>query len=156
VSRRLPAFEEVGVSIRNDYVISTECNICPIVDIPCPSLGAPDLDWCLSKVCVDSVTTLQICKASIAENSCLGVLLTYTNGCKECLGQIRFDKYLSEPIKVQDCYFLTQEIDRILSVSVRAYSQLCTMNLEQGWVKFPMHGNVSWWFGPIGDTMSLD
>ena len=44
VSRRLPAFEEVGASTPNDYVMSMECNICPIVDVPCSSLGASHLD----------------------------------------------------------------------------------------------------------------
>jgi hypothetical protein len=156
VSRIVPAFEEVGVSISNDYVMSTGCNICPTIDMPCPSLGAPNLDWCLSKVCVDGVATLQICKAGTAEDRCLGVLLTYANGCKECLGQIRFDKYVSEPIKAQDCYFLTQKIDMIPCVSVRAYSQLCTTNLEQEWAKFPTYGSISWWFGPNGDIIWLD
>lgn len=154
VSRDVPAFEEIGLVTSNGDAITSNLNICPVLHYRCPPIGSPDMEWHQSTVCLDGVTTLQICQVAEQSDNCLGLLLTYSSGDRECLGQYRFDRYLSQPIYVSHCYYSTKRIKHTYYVSVRGELDIRSSDYERR--KFPTRGIICWWFGPNGNSLTIN
>jgi hypothetical protein len=145
----------MGVAISTAYKQVQGPNICPGDSLPCPSLGSPDRDWCFSKAHIGHNTTLRFCKADEADNECLGILVTNPDGSRQSLGQFRLDKYLSEKVNVENCWFSNQSKDDKLRVLVRSLLDCQNDWSSDRWDQFPIMGEVMWWCGPNGNQVCI-
>ena len=65
---------------------------------------------------------LQICKVNAEAGTCLGTLLTYSDGSHKAIGEIRFDQYMTDKMEMQNCYFCNIEIKWKYRVLIRGSS----------------------------------
>lgn len=146
---------DVGVAISNAGEHVHGLNISPEDSLPCPLRGSPSLDWCFSKAHIGHNTMLRFCKADEADDACLGVLVINPDTSRECLGQFRLDKYLSEEVNVENCWFSNQLKDHQLHVLVRRLSDCQNDWSGERWDQFPIMGKVVWWCGPSGNQVCI-
>lgn len=97
---------------------------------------------------------IQICTYTEDTGLCLGLLLTYSNGSKECLGQIRFDNYISPEMRPEKCVFSNQMVEGKLYVEFRSLSSDIGQCLDEEF-RLPTKGEVVWWCGPRGSQMKI-
>lgn len=146
---------EIGISVSGNYETLRGVNISPGFSIPCPSLGSPNADWFLSKVRLEPDMTFRICKADVTENECQGILATYSDDRREALGQVRFDQHLSQHVNIEDCCFSNQAAGGRLRVVVRTSLECLQDRGCDTWHLFPTTGTLVWWFGLIGNQVSI-
>lgn len=151
------AFWDLGVAISAPYEQVQGLNIRPGERLPCPSIGSPHLDWCFTKAYIGHNATLRFYKDNIADDACLGVLVANLDAKQEFLGQFRLDKYLSEEVKVENCWFRNTElsIDGRLCVLVQTQPDLHNEWSCDRWHRFPVGREVVWWCGPIGSQIRI-
>ena len=121
-------------------------NISPGFSIPCPSLGSPNADWFLSKVRLEPHMTFQICKADVTDDDCQGILAIYSDDDRrEALGQVRFDRHLSQRVSIGDCWFSSQpaaggRLRVVLRISLD--DNLQGRGCDTTWCLFPTAGTL--------------
>lgn len=82
---------------------------------------------------------------NLDDQSCIGLLLYYEDGLVECIGQIRWDRDLTEevpaPIRIQnECVRLTNYIRDVKEDGD------CT-GMPGNWQRLPRYGTIYWWSG---------
>ncbi|KIW09664.1 hypothetical protein PV08_12079 [Exophiala spinifera] len=147
------AFSDLGLSASNVYTRISGLNISPGESLPCPSVDSPQEGWCFSKASLERNSTIQVCRLSDSVQHCLGVLLTYPNGKRDALGQVRFDKYLSKSWDIEDCVFRNVTIKHLLYVEIKKRSDVA--DGIDDWYDLPAQGKVVWWCGLNGDQIGI-
>jgi hypothetical protein len=144
------AFAEVGV-LRENALVTETCGL----KIPSNSWhshvpGAPSRDWHLNVKGLEGNTSLRFCEANLGgQPQCIGMLLTYEDGHQECLGQLRFDKHISQEVAV-DAIKLSQyyvEIKPYVRWRFRTSAPVCD------WCQLASQGAICWWFGSKGNSI---
>ncbi len=151
----IPALSAIGVSASDRCIRAPNVNISPGESLPCPPLGSPNQGWCFSKARVEINTKLQLCKTCGMDDTCLGILLIYSDDTRDALGEIRFDRYLSEKVDIQACAFSNQMIDGKLHVLVRTPPNRGCDWASDEWYGFPTAGKIVWWCGPNGNQIGV-
>ena len=96
---------------------------------------------------------IQVCRDNESVNRCSGVLLTHSNGNREALGQVRFDKHLSEKWEVRDCVARNGMTQQALFVELRKRSDVA-VEINK-WYDLPREGKMVWWCGLNGDQLGI-
>jgi hypothetical protein len=147
------SFAEVGVLTDDPFACEVSLSPCPYADHASPEQGTPSRDWCFSTVSMHDVISLSICEdRDTAEFQCLGMLLTYKDGHRESLGQVRFDKHCSQSADLDAWEFSSQHI-KTKPVILSRLSGLS--DNAESWYKLPRKGVISWWFGIKGNVMRI-
>ena len=102
-----------------------------------------------------STQNFRLCKTCATDETCLGILLTHSDNNMEALGEIRFDKHLSESVCAQEWGYSNQRIDEKLYVLTRAWSDICESCSSIEWQRFPTEGKVVWWCGRNGNQIEV-
>ncbi|OAL28685.1 hypothetical protein AYO20_09409 [Fonsecaea nubica] len=146
VGEHAASFTEAGVAISGECKQDSTPVCIPHGSYSHPRIGSPDQDWCLNVAPVTSSTTMQVCRNDAADLPCLGALL-YTGDTVESLGQVRFDRCLSQPVPVQHCLFRNHVRDRHRYVYIRHVLAHEEDEACDGWETFPTEGNEWHWRG---------
>ncbi|KAI1265215.1 hypothetical protein F5Y18DRAFT_417326 [Xylariaceae sp. FL1019] len=120
------------------------------VYIPVPSTllprTFPDERYLYTAASVENVASFSICR-SRAGPIIIGLLFTYNDGHRECVGQIRFDS-LESPISVDISQGLWLRVARDSSgcprVSEAGYSPM--PGFEKEYISVTWQGTLEWWF----------
>ena len=123
----------------------------------CPSFGSVDRSWCLTKARIEANMTIQVCRNSATEETCTGLLLTYANGSRDSLGDLRFDKYLSAGVFLHDCEFYNTRIEDKFYIFLRMKSTTSpwTESSSSDWTEFPTTGRIEWWGSWHGHKLEI-
>lgn len=104
----------------------------------------------------ENVAQVIPCRLRLAKYSkIIGLLLQYSDGSRECVGQCRFDS-LTSPLQTQDAPKLCLAFDRRKGQFHHvATVELCPprdrMSLD--WLDLPWGGRLEWWVGPRQDLI---
>lgn len=85
---------------------------------------------------------LQVCKVNAPAGTCLGALLTYSDGTREAMGEIRFDRYMTDKMDMQSCFFCNMEIDKKHYVLLRGSPSHGDKRETDEWCGFPTNGEI--------------
>jgi hypothetical protein len=107
-------------------------------------------DWFHSHASLDSVCSIETCKDRETSNL-LGMLLIYSDGSREALGQFRVGLGIERVLENSTipCMYLRLELSdypRILSICTKALCAVHSKADERGWSTIPMQGTLEWWF----------
>lgn len=117
--------------------------------------GAPAFMWYLTKAPLSGLLRVRTCRdQEQAHCPCIGLLLYYEDGSTEALGQTRWDQEITPdirgPIRIRNI------VDEQGSFHVTDVQTACPTHPEDdSWQVFPSHGTVVWWFGQLGDKVSV-
>jgi hypothetical protein len=103
--------------------------------------------WHYSEACLDGLTQLQLCVDRSHPNSpCIGVLLTYSDGHFESLGQWRYD-FAADVVRPASrfCICTVREEKRSYVRHVRLDKGESSKS-EEVWYDVSVHDTLSWWF----------
>jgi len=151
-------FNNLGVRGTSDFVFAvshtsegfhtTRQDHCPI---PPTFIGEPRQyvvgEWFYSEACLNGLTELQLCRDRSHRNSpCIGMLLTYSDGHFESLGQWRSD-FAADVVRPASrfCICTVREGNTSYVRHVRL-SKRESSELEEAWFDVSVHDTLSWWF----------
>ncbi|KAL4939219.1 hypothetical protein BDV06DRAFT_199330 [Aspergillus oleicola] len=109
--------------------------------------------WFLSKAPLQDVLSIRVCRDQEQDHfPYTGMILRYADNHLESVGQVRMDRKISPeircPIQIQHCYNIGEHKQYIggISTSEKGNDQ---------WEEIPQRGTLVWWFGPLGDQVSV-
>lgn len=135
---------------------------------PTPPDDTPDIWWYMTKAPLENLVSVQTCRDTTLEHKpYIGLLLTYTDGSRECLGQFRWDvevsDYMELPLRMQIEGLSFDEEDRYPLCSIEEgfdyISEVCGKGMKaqstefeeyEEWIETPDKGTMIWWFGVLG------
>lgn len=142
--------------LSEDRKIEPPLNYIDLPPIP-PSGGAPAMSWYMTKAPLNGLLKVRVCRdREQLHHPCLGLLLYYKSQRVESLGQIRWDREISQdtfaPIRIENGNINGKNyIRNILGESSRHTSTSITSE----WQDLPQLGTVVWWFGHIGNIIRI-
>lgn len=133
----------------------------PRVDsyLPPPLLfRSSPLSHYMTKAPLQGLIDVQYCRdTKLPHRPCIGLLLYYDDGGIESLGQIRWDRKMSDRIFAPVCLLRGIEDGKHYVKDVRAITGPSSKRIEEAedWLGIPTHGSLIWWFGHLGDHLTL-
>lgn len=110
------------------------------------------LSFYMTKAPLDNIEEIQICRnREKSQNRCIGILIYYSNGEVEAIGQIRWDQEISEKIHVPIQVQTVTEGERSIVRDIQTLSH--SHDEKDDWQKIPDSGTIAWWSSPLGDEI---
>ncbi|PKY04434.1 hypothetical protein P168DRAFT_236040 [Aspergillus campestris IBT 28561] len=154
--------KDIGVTCDNESSVEARKTLPANIHMDPPTF-APDGDrlagtWYMTSASLCNIAKAQICRdTDQSHRPCLGLLLYYDDGHMEAIGQIRWDRDVSEEVD-RPTYIVNAVIDGknyIKDVLNRVYGSELTRG-ESTWQNLPASGTIRWWFSERGDQIRID
>ena len=113
-----------------------------------PGQGAVVRFWYMTRAPLHGLVKVQVCRDTEQHHRpCLGLLLYYHDGHMESIGQVRWDRDLSQELWTP-IYVQTGVVDEYEYMKdFRSGGPSTESDAERdGWQKIPEHGTIVWWF----------
>lgn len=118
-------------------------------------------EWYLTKAPLKGLTGVQFCQdREQRKHPCIGLILHYSDGHTESLGQFRWDLTVSDiistPIRIEICSDEDRRFDNPYIGTVETIPPFDAWGEERKWQNIPNHGVIVWWNNPrIGEEIAL-
>ncbi|KAE8416209.1 hypothetical protein BDV36DRAFT_260861 [Aspergillus pseudocaelatus] len=120
-----------------------------------PGRGSIFSTWYMTKASLKGVVKVRVCRdKEQSHQPCLGLLLYYSDGHIESIGQVRWDQDISRET-VKPIYIESSVVDgRDYIKDIRCGIYDTDLKVERSACqKLPECGIIAWWFGQLGDKI---
>ena len=121
-----------------------------------PARGSPTRAWYMTKAPLYGLVRAQVCRdLNQPHRPCLGLHLFYNDHRIEAIGQVCWDRDLTQeilaPMYVQKGTTACGKY-YVKDIQSETYGSRIGVE-EEGWQRLPQRGIIVWWFGHIGDRI---
>lgn len=144
-----------------NQIPSSQPYLYPTPWIPRKLLSYQSDEWYLTKAPLEDLIGVQFCQDKGQRNHpCIGLILHYSDGHIESLGQFRWDLTVSEiiptPIRIEICRDGNEYHYDPYIGAVEAMPPFDAGGEGREWQEIPSNGVLVWWTNPrIGDEVAL-
>ncbi|KAL5344051.1 hypothetical protein BJX70DRAFT_393476 [Aspergillus crustosus] len=114
--------------------------------------------WFMTHAALRGLRSVQVCRDEMQEHHpCLGLILHYADGHTEAVGQIRWDRDISDHIFQPISMEFSVLEPQLPGISTKRYVKNVAGCNAVGaeWRRLPQQGSLVWWFGRAGNEVEI-